>query len=232
MKFSEQDLKRAAQAVDRAMLDHLPPPETPSPQLREKLEELAAAPVRKAKWKTVLPRVAACIMAFLMVGGFWLATDMEARAALLQWVRDFTQEHYGYYFSEMEDHGELPEYDFGWMPSDWERAPFGDMETTHHRFNYRSRVDGKNINLLYFYPKSDSSYMIRPYQGLTIEHSVIIIRNSQADLYRMSGAKNTNLLIWIDPESGLLFQVSGELPEESELIRMMESLRPVGPKQE
>ena len=31
MSFSENDLKRAAKAVDQAMLDNLPPPETPSP---------------------------------------------------------------------------------------------------------------------------------------------------------------------------------------------------------
>ena len=227
MSFSENELKRAAKAVDQAMLDNLPPPETPSPLLLEKLEGLPVQPARKPKWKTVLPRVAACVIVFFAVGSCWLASDVDARAALLQWIRDFTQEHYGYYFSEMESHGELPEYDFGWMPSGWEKSPFGDVESNYHRFGYHSRVDDKNINLLYFYPKSDSSYMIRPYQGLTIQHSVLIIRNSQADLYRMSGAKNTSLLIWIDPESGLLFQVSGEFPEEADLIRMMESLHPV-----
>ena len=232
MKFSENDLKHAAKAVDQAMLDNLPPPETPSPQLLEKLDNLTAKPARKPKWKTVLSRVAACIMAFVVVGGFWLATDVDARAAILQWMRDFTQEHYGYYFKEMEDRSELPEYDFGWMPSGWEKSPFGDTESTHHRFGYHNFAEGNSINLLYFYPKSNSSYMIRPYQGLTIEHSVLIIRNSQADLYRMSGAKNTNLLIWIDPDSGLLFQVSGDLPEEEDLIRMMESLCPAETQQE
>lgn len=226
MKFSENDLKRAAKAVDDAMLNNLPPPETPSPLLIKELEDLSVKPARKPKWKTALPRVAACIMAFVMVGGFWLATDVDARAAILQWMRDFTQEHYGYYFKEMEDRGELPEYDFGWMPSGWEKSPFGDIESTHHRFGYHNFAEENNINLLYFYPKSNSSYMIHPYQGLTIEHNVLIIRNSQADLYRMSGAKNTNLLIWIDPDSGLLFQLSGDLPEEADLIRMMESLRP------
>jgi len=227
MSFSENELKRVAKAVDQAMLDNLPPPEAPSPLLLEKLEGLSVQPARKPKWKTVLPRVAACVIVFFAVGSCWLASDVDARAALLQWIRDFTQEHYGYYFSEMESHGELPEYDFGWMPSGWEKSPFGDTESTHHRFVYSNYSDGRSINLLYFYPTSDSSYMIRPYQGLTIEHSVLIIRNAQADLYRMSGAKNTNLLVWIDPDSGLLFQVSGDLPEEEDLIRMMESLHPV-----
>ena len=61
---------------------------------------------------------------------------------------------------------------------------------------------------------------------------MLIIRNSQADLYRMSGAKNTSLLIWIDPDSGLLFQLSGEFPEEADLIQMMESLGPAETQQE
>ena len=152
MSFSENELKRAAKAVDQAMLDNLPPPETPSPLLLEKLEGLPVQPARKPKWKTVLPRVAACVIVFFAVGCCWLASDVDARAALLQWIRDFTQDHYGYYFSEMESHGELPEYDFGWMPSGWEKSPFGDTESTHHRFVYSNHSEGRSINLLYFLP--------------------------------------------------------------------------------
>ena len=40
MNFSEKDLKCAAKAVDESMLDNLPPPEAPSPQLLEKLDTL------------------------------------------------------------------------------------------------------------------------------------------------------------------------------------------------
>ena len=40
MKFTEEQLKSAAEAVNRAMLDALPPLETPSPQLISRLEKL------------------------------------------------------------------------------------------------------------------------------------------------------------------------------------------------
>lgn len=228
MNFSEKDLKCAAKAVDQAMLDNLPPPEAPSPQLLEKLDKLTAKPVRKSKWKTVLPRVAASILILFMVGGVWLSTDAEARKALLYWFRDFNDDHYIYQFVETEAHQALPKYTFGWLPEGWGNSYQDDDSPSFDRYSFRYGKGTAHFSLMYFYPKEGIRYvLVHPYAGIRVAHSTLTVHGTQADYYQITGIRTDRRLIWMDDNSGILFQLSGDLPEEADLIRMMESLHPV-----
>ena len=228
MNFSEKDLKRAAKAVDESMLDNLPPPEAPSPQLLEKLDKLTAKPARKSKWKTVLSRVAASILVVFLVGGCWLTVDAEARNLLLFWFRDFTEEHYIYQFVETEHHEALPQYAFGWLPEGWELSHQDDDSPNFDRYGFWLEKGTAHFSLMYFYPKAGIRYvLVQPYAGIRVSHSTLTIRGSQADYYEITGIRPDRRLIWMDDSSGILFQLSGDLPEEADLIRMVESLHPV-----
>ena len=224
MKFTEEDLKKAAAAVDRAILDNLPPPEEPSPQLMARLDKLSAVHPAKKPWKTALSRVAACILIVFLVGGCWLTVDAEARNALLFWFRDFEEEDYIYRFVETELHEKLPEYEFGWLPQGFESHERTIMPS-FHRKGYGNYVE--NFHIIYFYPKSGSSYVIRPYKGVTIERETFTFSGIQADFYHLTGSRVKNRLVWVDPFTGMLFELSGDFPEEADLIRMLESLHPV-----
>lgn len=227
MNFSEKDLKRAAQSVDHAMLDNLPPPEIPSPQLLEKLDKLTAKPARKSKWKTILPRVAACILILFVVSGSWLAVDTEARKVLQYWFRDFTNEHYIYQFVEMEPHEALPTYEFDWLPEGWGNSYLDDNSPNFDRYSFRYGKGTAHFSLMYFYPKAGMRYvLVQPYAGIRVSHSTLTIHDSQADYYEITGIRSDRRLVWMDDNSGILFQLSGDLPEEADLIRMVESLHP------
>lgn len=228
MNFSEKELKRAAQAVDQAMLDNLPPPEAPSPQLLEKLDKLTAKPARKSKWKTVLSRVAASILVVFLVGGCWLTVDAEARNLLLFWFRDFTEEHYIYQFVETEHHEALPQYAFGWLPEGWELSHQDDDSPNFDRYGFWLEKGTAHFSLMYFYPKAGIRYvLVQPYAGIRVSHSTLTIHGSQADYYEITGIRPDRRLVWMDDSSGVLFQLSGDLPAEADLIRMVESLYPV-----
>ena len=228
MNFSEKELKRAAQAVDQAMLDNLPPSETPSPQLLEKLDKLTAKPARKSKWKTVLSRVAASILVVFLVGGCWLTVDAEARNLLLFWFRDFTEEHYIYQFVETEHHEALPQYAFGWLPEGWELSHQDDDSPNFDRYGFWLEKGTAHFSMMYFYPKAGIRYvLVQPYAGIRVSHSTLTIHGSQADYYEITGIRPDRRLVWMDDSSGVLFQLSGDLPAEADLIRMVESLYPV-----
>lgn len=228
MNFSEKDLKCAAQAVDQAMLDNLPPPEAPSPQLLEKLDRLTAKSTGKSKWKTVLSRVAASILVVFLVGGCWLTVDAEARNLLLFWFRDFTEEHYIYQFVETEHHEALPQYAFGWLPEGWELSHQDDDSPNFDRYGFWLEKGTAHFSLMYFYPKAGIRYvLVQPYAGIRVSHSTLTIHGSQADYYEITGIRPDHRLVWMDDSSGILFQLSGDLPEEADLIRMVESLYPV-----
>ena len=225
MTFSEKDLKRAAQAVDRSMLDALPPPESPSPQLMTKLEQLSVGKKSRKRWKTVLSRAAACLLMFFIVGAGWLSFDVEARKALLFWFRDFTDDHYIYQFVEAESHETLPEYAFAWLPAGWELTHQDEDDPNFDRFGFRYDND-THFSLTYFYPKADTRYvLVSPYAGIRVSHSTVSIHGSQADYYQISGNRTERRLIWMDESSGILFQLAGDLPEDADLIKMMESLQ-------
>ena len=228
MSFSQKDLKRAAKAVNQAMLDNLPTPETPSSQLLNKLDKLTAKPARKSKWKTVFPRVAACILVVFLVGGCWLTVDAEARNLLLFWFRDFTDDHYIYQFVETEHHDALPQYAFGWLPKGWGNGYKDDDSLNFDRYSFRYGKGTAHFSLMYFYPKAGIRYvLVQPYAGIRVTHSTLTIHGSHADYYEITGIRPDRRLVWMDDSSGILFQLSGDLPEESDLIRMMESLHPV-----
>ena len=228
MNFSEKDLKRAAKAVDESMLDNLPPPEAPSPQLLEKLDKLTAEPARKSKWKTVLSRVAASILVVFLVGGCWLTVDAEARNLLLFWFRDFTEEHYIYQFVETEHHEALPQYAFGWLPEGWELSHQDDDSPNFDRYGFWLKKGTAHFSLMYFYPKEGIRYvLVQPYAGIQVSHSTLTIHGSQADYYEITGIRSDRRIVWMDDSSGVLFQLSGDLPAEADLIRMVESLYPV-----
>lgn len=228
MSFSDKDLKRAAKAVDQAMLDNLPPPETPSSQLLEQLDKLTAKPARKPKWKTVLPRVAACILVVFLVGGTWLSVDAEARRVLHYWFRDFTEDHYIYQFVETEHHEALPRYAFGWLPEGWELSHQDDDSPNFDRYGFWLKKGTAHFSLMYFYPKAGIRYVLaQPYAGIRVTHSTLAIHGSQADYYEITGIRPDRRLVWMDDNSGILFQLSGDLPAEADLIRMVESLHPV-----
>lgn len=228
MKVTEAQLKKAAAAVDRAMLDTLPPAETPSPQLLARLEGLAETPKPKITWKRALSRVAACILAVFVLGGAWLSTDAEARKVLLYWFRDFNDDHYIYQFVETEHHEALPQYAFGWLPEGWGNGYQDDDDPNFDRYSFRYGKGTAHFSLMYFYPKTGIRYvLVHPYAGIRVSHSTLTIHGSQADYYRITGIRADRRLIWMDPASGILFQLSGDLPEEADLIRMVESLQPV-----
>lgn len=228
MKFSENDLKRAAKAVDQAMLDNLPPPETPSPQLLEKLDRLSVPSKPKAMWTRTLSRVAACVLVVFVLGGAWLTVDAEARRVLHYWFRDFTEEHYIYQFVETEHHEALPQYAFGWLPEGWERSHQDDDSPNFDRYGFWLEKGTAHFSLMYFYPKEGIRYvLVQPYAGIRVSHSTLTIHGSQADYYEITGIRPDRRLVWMDDSSGVLFQLSGDLPEEADLIRMVESLYPV-----
>jgi len=72
--------------------------------------------------------------------------------------------------------------------------------------------------------------VIRPYQGVTIQHSTLTVRGVQADWYHLTGSRIKSRLVWVDPDSGILFQLSGDLPEKADLVPMVESLQIVKAK--
>ena len=90
--FTEEELRRAAGEVTDALLADLPAPEdcahSFSPDFEEAMAPLLRRQRLRQKRREHLRRAACVLLALLLGGGVWLASDQQARAGFLAWVRE------------------------------------------------------------------------------------------------------------------------------------------------
>lgn len=221
--ISEERLQEAAKAVSRAMLDGLPEPEDCqhdfSPEFERNMEKL----IRKSKHQGGyhgLKRVACFFLAFLFCGGAFFTVNAEALGSITGWLSQQVENAQRYFYT-----GDLPDssgdvrYHLEVPKGYW-------LEDT-------TDLDGLVQEI---YCNDDGAYIFFTYQHNTetttsetyvidtdAEKKQVSVNGVLADLYLSDAEDANNTVVWTDPVTGTLLDVTA-LMGEDDLIDLAESV--------
>ena len=164
-----------------------------------------------------LQRVASILLAALMGTGVWLSVDTEARAAVIQWVREVYEEHILYrYFNEPENDA-LPTYEITALPEGYTLTDTIVDETTAIQIFVNGDL---GIIFTYYFISPDTQTVFFPEE---YQYDSVKIGPYRADYYAPADKIYTNELIWFDEEQGIAFQLSAFV-EKEEMIKIANSI--------
>lgn len=232
MTITDDMLREAAAEFSEALTGSLPAPEACehdfSPRFLRKMRPLlrTGRPVRHP----VLRRTVAAVLALVVSASVWLSVDMDARAALLSWIR--TQRENGifsYQFAGSDQQEAVPLYLPTWVPEGFEEA----------------QRDIKNWNAWVLYTGPDDNYFsvdstwiqdgtgmaVIPYPGQELTPVSVSVNGLPGDLYLSvdpETGRDSNNLLWFDNQTHICFAIDSSLDGET-MLRIAESVAPADP---
>ena len=151
--ISDADLRLAAERVFEAMdkaLSRIPDDQyVASARLEERVSRLYDRYQWRKKLHTAAIRVAILFIAFLVGVSVWLATDVQARAAVQDWFREVYERIFVYRFTVPLEEGVFPQYELGWVPEGYTET--NRYEGGHHKkIVYTNVKTGDMIDFRYY----------------------------------------------------------------------------------
>jgi len=225
--ISDAELKEAAAAVNQAMLDALPKPEECthvfSPAFERKMRKLIRRVRHPLVYKS-LQRAACLLIVFVLSAGLFLAFHTEARAAVVDWVREKVEDFYRYFAPEdgaEEDELESTapgEYCLGWIPEGYTLLFSDDLETS----KLEMYINESGQALQFQSIKRGFSGAIQ-FGGGDYDEKTIVTDNLEASVYLSKNKDRGNVITWSESNGNILLYISAPL-EEAELIRIAENI--------
>lgn len=221
----EERLREAATKADEQLMAGLPGPKDLPAGDTKKLIRAA----RKIYRRTTHPvwywakRSVACILLTVLIGGTSVLTfSTEARAAFFGWVREVYETYFAYAFvGEGRETDENTIYCPTWIPDGYTvlNEPLPGETVMSSYVNDR----GEYISII---STSENDPGILHVGGENVIVTQASVNGLSADLYLDGDEGDTNILIWVDDEKGLLFSITGALDGDT-LIKIAESFEPV-----
>lgn len=217
--IDEQRLRAAAAKADRAIQDSLPAPGSCDHAFPPAFEEQLRRLGRRARhpWRPRLAKAACFLLTLCLAGGAWMAVDLDARAAVITWVRARYEAMVEYRFA-----GSAPEaqtrYAPTWLPEGFtlrEENQNGSLSMTI----YESE-EGERLVLLST-QGADATSLFLVSEGAKVLPATV--NGTAAEFYQDSEAGSANALVWTREPEGALFCLTAPLPRET-LVRVAESL--------
>ena len=220
--ISDELLIKAVLEVDQAILDMLPSPEDCTHVFSKSFEKK----IKKLIYKTnhfvmySVIRYAACILITLLLsGGIFLTVNPDARAAMMDWIKETFQDVY-YYFFIGEETENNKSYSPDWLPEGYKETnqikdQSGDM------YIYLNDSDEM---LLFAYVYPDHSYSLTIGDG-EYDHKYITTGDLNAEIFLALEDDKTSTITWIENNGSVIFTISGNITE-AELIRIAQSVTP------
>ena len=222
--LSDEALQKAARLVRDAMLASLPTPDqcahTFSPEFQVKMNSLLARERATRLRRQLLRRVAIFFLTLVLGSGIWLAVDTEARAAVINWVREVYENSIIYRFIQ-EKTVAFTNYRLD-VDNDYELIDEMIDASMYQAFYYNSHT-GRSI-LFAYRPLNDGSLVgyIGGENSYTYEE--VKIGSISADFYQSTEEQGTNNLIWVDEQAMLVFTIDSNLPKD-DMISLAENIR-------
>ena len=156
------------------------------------------------------------LLALLLGGGVWLASDQQARAGFLAWVRE-SLENAVYLISGHRAEDVLPETApscrFTWLPEGYRLGDNGFPEADHHRFTAAlTAEDGRDAFFSCEINRADWSLSLdydESYQVRTVS-----VGEESGELYLCPDGSRPTSLVWQAEDGGLVLCLTGYLSGE------------------
>lgn len=221
--FLHRVLLDALQLEWSGWLENAPPVET-SKHYRHQMRKMVADPLawyrKKTRpiWKKAFRAVAAFLMICSLAFGTLMVASPSARAAVLQWVREWYETHILYRYSGEVASTEMPQYGISALPDNYieiDRSELSDYVSV----TYQNK-DGKALYLDYslMHQGSASDFVT---DDMVV--SDITVNGYIGQLFLSQIPEQTNAVTWADTDKNIQFTVDG-FADEAGLLHMAESV--------
>lgn len=221
--ISDEMLTRAAVEVEQAILNMFPDPSECHYTFSESFERKMRKLIRKAKHYTlhkVLYRAACIFISLFISASMLLAFNGEARAAVLDWIRENLAGVYHYFFVGDAESEEPVTYSPDWVPEGYTlidsfSADYGET------FVY---IGDSGELLQYVYVYGSQANPLAVGQG---EYELKYVSDGKffAEVYISLTEGQSNMITWSNDDDKVMMHIAGFI-DEDDLIKMAKSVTP------
>lgn len=220
--ISDAVLTEAAFAVDQAMLDALPKPEECTHIFSRTFEKKMRRLIRRTDHPMVykvLSRAACALLALVLSAGLFLAFHTEARAAVVDWIKEKIEDFYSYTPPEKDPDAALPgEYYLGWIPEGYTQLM--SKTTEDDKAELYVNDAGQILQFHCIHSSSSGSLLLG---GGEYKEKKVEIGTMQADLYLSKDNRRSSFIVWPVNNGDVLLHISAHL-NETDLIKIAENV--------
>lgn len=208
--ISDEDLIAATALVSDSMLRALPEPEDCvgqfSKQFEERIEQLKKYAIRKAKLLKLKKSMVVAIIVVLIGFSMLCVFNTEVRATVAEWFKETLGTHTTYWFTSNDD-GTLPKYELTWVPEGYELVFEDSYDYMYGAVYQRGDDAADGFTFDYALANNDTQLTTQSLYGSN-EASPVDINGYNGDLYLSDNSLDTNTLVWLDEESGVVFSIT------------------------
>lgn len=216
-------IRRDEQKQSRATM-----PFMPTDRYRHSIAAMLRDPQAWAKkrarplWKTVLQRAAVILLAASISLGSLMAISPRVRAAMIQWVTEWYEEHITFRFAGEEIAGAMPQYEITNLPEGYVETQYLTLPNmVSIEYLCEDGGSSKGINLTYIYMQDGSASDFKTEDAETIP---ITVNGLKGQLFLKNGLQPShNTVTWIDSEKNIQFEVSAYMGRE-DILQIAESV--------
>ena len=214
--FTDEELRQAALQVHEAMMAALTP--VAEHEFSFEFHRKMSTLLRKMKLhcgiKAAAKSVAAVFLALLIGGGALLTFNTDVRAAFFSWIREIYENSAFYQFVGEKGPEVLPYIRPTWIPEG-----YVEIDAVGNEYQqtvvYQNDAD-KNELIMLTYSIANEKTILRLNSEALFEHKEVFVNEYKADLFIADDKTETNELIWLDTDSGILYAISSY--EEMDVI--------------
>lgn len=166
-------------------------------------------------------QAAAVVLVLLVSRSAWLTVDVQARSALVGWIKELYETHVVYRFSgdtsDLDSSTPQNCYELNWIPDGYVKSretDTGERVTTVYK-----NEDGQLLKFYYIYEPGKTDFFVVTDGG---EVKKTLVGDFAADLIVFPDASAGNAILWTDDHDHV-FYISGFVSED-DLLNMAVSL--------
>ena len=221
--FVHRVLLDALQLEWSGFLENAPPVEM-SKHYRHQMRKMVADPLawyrKKTRpiWKKAFRAVAAFLMICSVAFGTLMVASPSARAAVLQWVREWYETHIVYRYSGEVSSSEMPQYEITELPAGYTETERVETDSTGNVV-YQNK-DGTEIFLDYTLMQQGSAYY---FDTENVDVIDVNINGVEGQFFLSHDPENSNMLTWVDTTENVQIVLDG-FYEKTNMVHMAESV--------
>ena len=225
-RITNSQLTQATAIVRNSMLMTLDQAEIPShifsSEFELKIQALRKQESRRQVIHKVMRHCVAAILALVLGTGIFLTVNMEARAAVIAWIKEVFEDRIEYWFTGSPQK-EFPEYEPTWIPGDMECIY--DETTEYSRSVVFMNPNDPKQGFTFSYTRmQEGSGTIMVLNGTEHNITPVDINGMDGDLYLSKDPEITHSLIWFDEDQQITFNITSYMDSDV-ILHIAESVK-------
>ena len=220
-------LRSAAAEAEEILLTQLPEsqPHAFSPAFEKKIRKLNKRSKHPIRYQA-LRYAAAVLLVILTLFGAVLAVSPEVRASVIGWVKSTYSGHAVEYSTVVKDDAVRHNYRLGYLLAGYSLHEVHE-NPDYKIYYYATKNAARFLKFGCFYPSGESGNSVFLWTEGYEQYSGFV-HGMKADIYITDDWNHSNMIVWCDEETGVIFCVVAYADQET-LVRLAESVEIADP---